>query len=135
MPFFNQANQQQLMQQMFSNPQGGPMPPMPGGQGGIAQGDGGQQLAPSFESPDMAQGGNAIGVAPPDQFVRPAPNIGDEAMMRQVPNIGDGAMMRGQGAMPQDLGAGGGGPGMGAISDEDRQRLIQAIIARSGGAF
>ena len=145
MPFFDPNEQQRLMQQMFRDPSGAPMPPMGQGQGGVGQN--GLQLGPSFEGPgDPGQmghmvGGGApteLGVQAPDQFNLPVPQIGDQGMVRQPPNIGDDAMMRQPpgGSMPRDLGgAAGAGMGLGAISDEDKQRLIQAIMARTGGIF
>ena len=147
MPFFDPSEQQRLMQQMFTNPQGGPMPPSPQGQGGIGQD--GPMIAPSFVGPgDMAQGGmpSDLGVEAPEQFNRPVPNIGDEAMMRQLPNIGDEAMVR---PTPQsayeDLlsqGSAGGVPSAeGATAaprqmmGQDRQRLIDLLLSRKMHAF
>lgn len=135
MPFFNQGEQQRLMAQMFQNPQGGPMPPMGGGQGGIGN-ENGPMIGPSFVGPEGVGGPGGVqdlGVEAPDNFSRPVPNIGDQGMVQQPPNIGDQAMVRGQVPRmdfdnstimsPEQLQALG-GPG-GA-----REKLIQAILNR-----
>lgn len=137
MPFFNQQEQQRLMAQMFSNPQGGPMPPQPGGQGGPTEG--GPMLAPSFVGPETYQPGGIqdLGVEPPDNFNRQVPNIGDQAMLRQPPNIGDQGMVQGMPPSVPSAGADNGYPiadQMGGAGDP-RMKLIEAILRRQQGAF
>lgn len=127
MPFFNPADQQRLMSQMFQNPQGGPMPPQPGGQGGVGQT--GPVLGPSFVGPGDEMGGMPadLGVEAPDQFNLPVPNIGDEAMLRQPPGSFNDPMQTG--GMPSGMGGGGAAP------EEIKRRLIEAIMARQSGAI
>lgn len=139
MPFFDPNQQQQLMQQMFANPQGGGMPPMAQGQGGVGSQNGGMSIGPSFEAPDMAHGpggsgGGVMGVDGPDQFAPPVPDVGDEQMVLK-PNFNfDGDNM------PNDLsgdrnqnilqGAVSGMTGGMNIGEDQKRRLIEALMAR-----
>lgn len=141
MPFFDPAEQQRLMQQMFTNPQGGPMPPSPQGQGGVGSQDGGTIIAPSFQGPDMGGmgamgtgGGAPMGVDGPDQFAPPVPDIGDQGMVRQPPftfddNLPNDLMGdRGQNVL-QGAVAGMTG-GMPQLGEDQKRRLIEALMAR-----
>jgi hypothetical protein len=93
MAFFNPNQQNQLMAQMFSNPQGqgGMMPPM-GGQGGA---NSGPNIGPSFAGPEGPQGvsnpGSQFGPMP---FSGPMPDFqsgpfmpGSDTGIRELGNV------------------------------------------------
>lgn len=146
MPFFNQNEQQRLMMQMFQNPQGGSAMPMPNGQGGMAGdggGAGGTIVGPSFVGPGD-QGGmggsmpSDLGVEAPNQFNLPVPNIGDQGMVR-VPPAGFNDNMPtdippgyagDMGANNVAAGAGNFAGSIPGLGEDQKRRLIEAIIAR-----
>jgi hypothetical protein len=184
MAFFNPNQQNQLMAQMFSNPQGqgGMMPPM-GGQGGA---NSGPNIGPSFAGPEGPQGvsnpGSQFGPMPfsgpmpdfqsgpfmpgSDTGIRelgsipvnpmpytpndgyggrppigpmpvPRPGSGPDAQPMPFPSSRENGGRPPRGIPVNDSMSGIGRPadmaGAGAVSDEDRRRLIEAILRRSGG--
>lgn len=184
MAFFNPNQQNQLMAQMFSNPQGqgGMMPPM-GGQGGASSGP---NIGPSFAGPEGPQGvsnpGSQFGPMPfsgpmpdfqsgpfmpgSDTGIRelgsipvnpmpytpndgyggrppigpmpvPRPGSGPDAQPMPFPSSREHGGRPPRGAPINDSMSGTSRPadvtGVGAVSDEDRRRLIEAILRRSGG--
>lgn len=141
MSFFNQSEQQRLMQQMF----GGSVPGMapfqtPQGQGGVGQNA--PQIGPSFVAPGDAMGGggsmpNDLGVEAPDNFNLPVPNIGDQGMVRQPHNFNDNmptevppGYMGDMSANNVAAGAAQLGGSIAGLGEDAKRRLIDAIIAR-----